>query len=54
MKGNAMNSIEAWQQGYSDGVNVAVQQINKWCGLDCKTLAQLIAAINQIKEVVHD
>lgn len=49
-----MNEMQAWQQGYSDGVNVTVQQLSKWCELDCKTLPELIAAIKQLKEVAHD
>ena len=52
MKGTAMNAIDAWQQGHSDGVNLAVQQINKWCELDCKTLTEIINAINKLRNEV--
>ena len=45
-----MNKIEAWQQGHSDGLNLAVKQINEWCGLDCKTLTEIIYAINKLKD----
>ena len=53
MKGNAMNELDIWNQGHSAGINLAVKMINEWCGLESKTLAQLIQAINQIKEEVE-
>jgi hypothetical protein len=48
-----MNAIDAWQQGHSDGLNLAVQQINKWCELDCKTLTEIINAINKLRNEVN-
>ena len=48
-----MNKIEAWQQGHSDGLNLAVQQINEWCGMDCKTLTEIIRAINKLRDQVE-
>jgi phosphoribosyl-AMP cyclohydrolase len=47
-----MNKIEAWQQGHSDGLTLAVQQINEWCKMDCKTLADVIREINKLREQV--
>lgn len=47
-----MNKIEAWQQGHSDGLNLAVQQINEWCDMDCKTLTDIIREINKLCEQV--
>ena len=49
-----MNELEAWQQGHSDGLNFAVKQINEWCDLDCKTLADIIRTINKIREQVTE
>jgi len=49
-----MDPITAWQQGHSDGLNLAVQKINEWCGLECKTLSELISAIKDLMEVEHD
>jgi hypothetical protein len=54
MKGNAMNELEAWQQGHSSGVNLAVKLINEWCEFECKTIAEVIQVINQMKEMAHD
>jgi hypothetical protein len=48
-----MNKIEAWQQGHIDGLNLAVQQINEWCGMDCKTLADIIKEINKLRNQVE-
>lgn len=47
-----MNKIEAWQQGHSDGLNLAIQKINEWCNMDCKTLVDVIREINKLKEQV--
>lgn len=49
-----MDPITAWQQGHSDGLNLAVQKINEWCGLECKTLSDLILTIKDLMEVTHD
>lgn len=49
-----MTELEAWQKGHSDGLNLAVKLINEWCKFDCKTLSEVIKAINEIKEVAHD
>lgn len=49
-----MNEIEAWQQGHSAGINLAIKLINDWCEMECKTITDVINAINQIKEVAHD
>ena len=54
MKGNAMNDLEIWQQGHSAGVNLAVKLINDWCEFECKTISEVIQAINEMKEVAHD
>jgi hypothetical protein len=51
MKGNAMTDIEAWQQGHSDGLNLAVAKINEWCDMDCKTLVDVIKEINKLREM---
>lgn len=53
MKGNSMSELDIWQQGHSAGLNLAVKMVNEWCGFECKTLAELIQAINQIKEEVE-
>jgi len=47
-----MTDVEAWQQGHSDGLNLAVAKINEWCGMECKTLLDVIKEINRIKEEV--
>ena len=47
-----MTDVEAWQQGHSDGLNLAVRKINEWCGFECKTLLDVIKEINRIKEEV--
>ena len=49
-----MDQLAAWQQGHNEGLNLAVKLINEWCGFECKTIAELIKAINEMKEVVHD
>ena len=49
-----MNELEIWKQGHSTGINLAVKMINQWCGLNCKTLAEVIQAINEMKEMAHD
>jgi len=48
-----MSEIDIWNQGHSAGINLAVKMINQWCGIECNTLAQLIQAINQMKEEVE-
>jgi len=50
MKGNSMNELDIWNQGHSEGINLAVKMVNKWCGFNCETLAEVIQAINEIKE----
>lgn len=49
-----MTELEAWQQGHNAGINLAVKLINDWCGFECKTLSDVISAINQMKELAHD
>ena len=48
-----MHELDVWKQGHSTGINLAVKMINEWCGFECTTLAELIQAINQIKEEVE-
>jgi len=45
-----MNEVDAWRQGYSDGIELVVEKINEWCGLDCKTIVEIIKEINHIKQ----
>ena len=45
-----MNEVDAWRQGYSDGIELVVEKINEWCGLDCKTIVEIIREINHIKQ----
>jgi hypothetical protein len=45
-----MNELDIWNQGHSAGINLAVKLINQWCDMDCKTLAETIKAINEIKQ----
>jgi hypothetical protein len=47
-----MDKIEAWQQGHSDGLDLAVKQINEWCKMDCKNLIEVIREINKLREQV--
>jgi phosphoribosyl-AMP cyclohydrolase len=47
-----MNELDIWNQGHSAGINLAVKMINQWCDMDCKTLAEAIKAINELKEEV--
>jgi hypothetical protein len=54
MKGTAMDELGAWQQGHNAGINLAVKLINDWCHMECKTIAEVIRAINEIKEMAHD
>lgn len=49
-----MDPITAWQQGHSDGLNLAVAKINEWCSMDCKTLVEVIKEINKLREMAHD
>ena len=49
-----MTELEAWQQGHNAGINLAVKLINDWCEFECKTLSDVIQAINEMKEVAHD
>ena len=49
-----MDQLAAWQQGHSEGLNLAIKLLNDWCDMDCKTIADVIKAINEMKEVVHD
>jgi hypothetical protein len=54
MKGKAMNELQVWQKGLDEGLNLAIKLVNEWCGLECKTISELIHAVNQMKEVAHD
>jgi len=49
-----MTEMEVWQQGHSAGLNLAVKLINDWCGFECKTISEVIQAINEMKELEHD
>lgn len=49
-----MNELESWQKGLNEGLNLAVKLVNDWCGLECKTISEVIYEINQIKEMTHD
>jgi len=46
-----MDQIAAWQQGHNAGMNLAIKLINDWCGFECRTIAEIIEAINQLKEM---
>jgi hypothetical protein len=49
-----MTELEAWQQGHNAGINLAVKLINDWCDFECKTISEVIQAINEMKELEHD
>jgi hypothetical protein len=50
MKGNAMSELELYQLGHKAGVNMTIKLINDWCGLECKTISEVIQAINEMRE----
>jgi hypothetical protein len=54
MKGMAMTELDAWQQGHNAGINLSVKLINDWCHMECETIADVIKAINEMKELAHD
>lgn len=45
-----MASIDAWTQGHQAGVQLCVDQINKWCKQEFETIADVIGYINYIKD----
>lgn len=49
-----MEYIDAWQRGHNEGLTLAVRLINEWCELDCKTISDVIKAINEMKEAEHE
>ena len=49
-----MEYVNIWQQGHSEGLSLAVRLINEWCGFECKTISDVIRAINELKETEHD
>lgn len=49
MKGNLM-SIDAWTQGHQAGVQLSLDQINKWCDENFDSIADVIVYINKIKD----
>jgi SpoVK/Ycf46/Vps4 family AAA+-type ATPase len=44
-----VKSLTAWQQGHGEGLNLAIKLLNDWCDMDCKTIADVIKAINELK-----
>jgi len=49
-----MTELDAWTQGHSEGLNLAVKLINEMCDMECNTIGDVIVAINEMKEVAHD
>ena len=51
-----MSELEVWQRGHNAGINLAVKLINDWCdlGFECKTISDVIKAINEMREMAHD
>lgn len=45
-----VDAIEAYQQGWAEGVDAVLKLINKYCGFDAKDVPRLITLINQQKE----
>jgi hypothetical protein len=50
MKGNSMTFLDAWQQGHKEGLQLAVDQLNRHCGMNFKTISDAIVFINSIKD----
>lgn len=50
MKGNSMTFLDAWQRGHHEGLQLAVDQLNKHCGTNFKTIIDAISFINSIKD----
>ena len=50
-----MDYLTAWQDGCSDGMTIAIDQINKWCGTNFQKISEVIVFINKLQnEVQHD
>jgi hypothetical protein len=45
-----MNYIDAWQRGHQEGLQLAIDQLNKHCGTRFKTIGDAIIFINAIKD----
>jgi stage V sporulation protein K len=46
-----VGSLTAWHQGHKAGLDLVVEQINKWCDLECKDIADVVVKINSLKEI---
>lgn len=43
-----MTVLDAWRNGHEEGMQLAIQQINKHCGTNFKTVAEAIIYIKKI------
>jgi len=50
MKGNSMMFLDAWQQGHKEGMQLAVDQLNRYCGTNFESIGDAIVFINSIKD----
>lgn len=45
-----MSFLDAWQRGHQEGMQLAVDQLNKHCGTNFRTITDAILFINKIQD----
>ncbi|CAB4175863.1 hypothetical protein UFOVP996_54 [uncultured Caudovirales phage] len=48
-----MDYLDAWREGYKEGIKLVIAEVNKYCGTKLETSSDLIDYIQELKDMNH-